>query len=328
MCGIVKVRRIDGKKANNKVIHEYNLQKWRGSEGFGFCGIKNGKMRSYIRHTTEEDIFGLLREDDSTDIMFHHRYPTSTDNIMEASHPIKVENKELDSIFYVVHNGIITNCQRLKTKHELLGYQYTTTVTKYLKTMYSEYFYDSQFNDSESLAIELARYLSGKCDSIETVGSVAFIVLETDRKGNVKKLHYGRNEGNPLTISVTNKVEVIASVGGVMIKSNTLYTYNYKKNRTDQKPFKVGTYSLPAYPTSYSATNWGHDAGIADDDSMYAEDSEYESENNKAKKKMLAQKEIERLEWDLYEAQEAFDYAKVNDIEEKIFELELSCEGY
>lgn len=326
MCGIVKVRRLDGKKANNKVIHEYNLQKYRGSEGFGFCSIKNGKMRNYVRHTTEKDIFSLLQADDATDIMFHHRFPTSTENIMEASHPIIVKNKELDSIFYVVHNGIITNCQRLKAKHELLGYQYTTVITKYLKTMYNEYCYDSQFNDSESLAIELARYLSGKTSSIETVGSVAFIVLETDRKGNAKKLYYGRNEGNPLTVTLTNKVEVIASVGGVSIKSNTLYTYNYKTNKTEQKPFQVGSYSLPAYPSTYSSTNWGYTYGLPNDDSMYAEDNEYEAEKSKTRKKRDIEKQIQALEWELYDAQEAFDYAKVNEIEEKIFELELSCE--
>ncbi len=244
MCGIIKIRtKGEYSKTVKTLRKKYHKQSKRGTDGFGFISVEGDKIKSFKRSQTEKEIMAeLSNEKTANDIIFHHRFPTSTANVAEASHPIKVENEELKNIFYVVHNGVITNADSLKSRHEKLGYQYTTELEYLIKTNDRQYFERSEFNDSEGLAVELARYLSGKSLEIDTTGSVAFIVLETNKSGKTLKYHYGRNEGNPLTITDTERIEILASEGGTLLPANTLFTYDYKTKITTQEACKVGFY--------------------------------------------------------------------------------------
>lgn len=218
--------RKDNKPAQKQVWKRYKAQKDRGSEGFGYIGIKqSGRAtvaeRFMFEHGVEEKIKGTTL----STILFHHRYPTSTPNLPEASHPLKVSHTELKYDYYIVHNGVIQNDDTLKTKHEKLGYTYLTELTEQYKTKDGYVYYNgSVWNDSEAFAIELARNIEGKSDKVEATGSIAYIAMQLDKATRqVIALYYGTNGGNPLTIDDTKEFLCIASEGGKAVNDHMCY---------------------------------------------------------------------------------------------------------
>lgn len=259
MCGIVYIR---GEKEGivEKLIKHYKAQKSRGVEGFGFVCADNNRI-VYKRAQYEHEIKKKLKHaKGSADILFHHRYPTSTENILEAAHPIKVSNKELEYDYYVVHNGVISNCDTLKDKHEELGYKYNTEVEKYIQVKNKQskrYITGSEYNDSESLAIELARYNEGLSGEIGARGSIAFIMLQVEKRTQKPiYLHYGRNSGNPLGWTKDGDHMVLASLGVQSIAQDMYFTYSYHTQTTTVKECTIGTQYYPTY-TGGTATTYG-----------------------------------------------------------------------
>lgn len=264
MCGIVFVSREKGQKANNMIEKRYEAQKNRGTQGFGYVGLdKNFKVVSYERSETEEDIMKKLDGEKATTILFHHRMPTSTPNIVEASHPILVSSEMLDYDYYAVHNGIITNDDELKLKHEKMGFTYQTELTKQILTkkgaVRSAY---TVFNDSEALAHELALVLDGEKADIEIKGSVAFIVLKV-RKSDQQciSVHYGRNFSNPLKVFEIDKdYWTLTSEGdGVQIRANEIHTINFLTDEYSSevkaigeatKSWDIHNHTTPTTPTT------------------------------------------------------------------------------
>src|SRR3990167_4312378 len=137
MCGLIALVRSDGKRAKKGIARQYNKQKSRGSDGFGYIALSKNKLIGIKRDTTEKGILAQLRHETADAILFHHRYPTSTPNLLEATHPITVVTPAM--IFHVIHNGIIWNSAKLKTKHEALGYRYTTEILKKYITVSAKY---------------------------------------------------------------------------------------------------------------------------------------------------------------------------------------------
>ena len=216
MCGILYTHRKDKHPAGKSLLKRYNKQKTRGQRGFGFIGIENGYVKKVFRCENPSDFEKALGECKSSTILAHHRLPTSTPNIVDATHPIHVSNKELEHDYYVVHNGVLTNEKELKEKHEMLGYVYTTliTTTEIVKSRSSEQKTETvKFNDSEALAIEVARYLDGKSDKMDFVGNASIIVFETTKKGKLLYVHYGRNTGNPMVVENNNDLFYLKSEG-------------------------------------------------------------------------------------------------------------------
>ena len=199
MCGIIFVERKNGSSANSMVLKRFEKQRSRGTEGFGYAAIKNGKVKHTIRAEDEKDIVPKLAKEKETTILFHHRYPTSTPNMEEATHPIYVSNQSLKYDYYIVHNGIISNPDELKKSHLKLGFIYTTrivTKTETIKTVYSQECY----NDSEAFAIDFALSLENSKE-IKSSGSIAFIALQVNKiNKTVENIYYGRNHGNTLHI--------------------------------------------------------------------------------------------------------------------------------
>lgn len=228
MCGIVYTRRIDGKIANKMVAKRYFKQKDRGSDGFGFIYLLKNKIKTK-RATYEKNILELLEKTESQEILFHHRFPTSTPNFLEATHPIKVKNKCLKYNYYGVHNGVISNADDLQKKHKKLGFNYTTWMQEKMITRKTEYYYNEQFNDSEALIIDFALYLEKKKKKIEAEGSMAFIIIQTDKKDNPLKIFYARNSQNPLKLYKNKDFITVCSEGsGENIEIDMLHWYNYK----------------------------------------------------------------------------------------------------
>lgn len=214
MCGIVYIKRKDNKPAYKSVLKRYRAQASRGQQGFGYVAVKDNKVVSYHRAPTEAEIIKLLEKEDASEILFHHRFPTSTPNIEESAHPIVVDNpKVLKHGYIFVHNGVITNTEELYDKHVEQGFKYNTEIQKGFVTAKGERFFDEfDWNDSESIAIETALALDGVKGDIDTRGAAAVIGFKLDREGNILERIFYRNK-NPLKYSSDATMTTLTSEG-------------------------------------------------------------------------------------------------------------------
>jgi glutamine phosphoribosylpyrophosphate amidotransferase len=267
MCGIVYVKRADGKPAQKQVLKRYTKQKTRGDEGFGYvCLNDRNHVTAYKRHQYEKETRKELEQNTESHILFHHRFPTSTPNIPESAHPIKVSHKELSYDYYVVHNGVISNDSELRDQHLALGYKYTTEVQMQWNTPQRTWLGRQQWNDSEAFAIEIARNIDRKTERTGAEGPIAYIVLQVEKASKKAiAVYYGTNGGNPLTIweDKLNGNVCIASEGGKRIISNTCYRLDLDTNEiTIDANVKMKAYgSVTSYGYSTSGYNFGTGTG-------------------------------------------------------------------
>ena len=253
MCGIVYVHRKDKQPAARSVWKRYNRQKQRGSEGFGYVAMEKNKIVAIERACTEKEIYEKLKKETATCILFHHRLPTSVPNIVEGTHPIVIEHGELKHTYYVMHNGVIRNDDELKPIHEKAGYKYKTSAEKVWRTATTNYSMGEYWNDSEALAFELAMYIEGKSETVATEGAVAIILIQAQNK-NVKGIYYGRNIGNPLTITSNETVLAICSQGErADVPSGDMWKLNdYEPVRLELSVPNEYTYATPHYAIPYT----------------------------------------------------------------------------
>lgn len=254
MCGIVYQKRNDMRPAAKGVLKRYTKQQDRGEDGFGYVAIDlTNTVKEWKRYQSEGGIRKALQDSPHAHILFHHRFPTSTPNLSEAAHPIKVSHKELTYDYYVVHNGVISNGDDLIDEHIAQGYKYTTQIETQYKTAKGKYFTSgTQYNDSEVLAIELARTLEGLQPTVRTKGTIAYIVLQVEKAS--KKLvatYYGTNGGNPLTIDRTNGILTIASEGGAAVVAETCHRIDAESELTTIVPLDIVKRVVYTPPTSY-----------------------------------------------------------------------------
>lgn len=223
MCGIIAGfnKKHD---INEEVLLQFEDQSSRGTNGFGSIFLdENGKF-SILRATGQ--IKGILdiKLNPSKAVIFHHRMPSASKNKISQTHPIKVSSGDLKNDYYFVHNGVIRNEEERKKHHEKeLGYKYSTAVEEtgwYNKP-------EIMFNDSEVIAYDIARFIEGQTNKIKTYGSVAFIMLQVNKKTQkTKKVFYGRNSGNPLKLAKSRDYIFLSSEGkGENIKEDMLYSF-------------------------------------------------------------------------------------------------------
>lgn len=227
MCGIVYVKRLDHAKANKQALKRYSKQQHRGTEGYGYIGVKsNGTISPLARFQFEHELRTKLGASSLTEVLLHHRYPTSTPNVPEAAHPLLVANKELQYNYYVVHNGVLTNEETLREVHEGLGYRYLTDIKTQYRTQKGHVYTEAVvFNDSEAFAIELARTIEGLQSECNAKGAIAYIAYQVDKQsGKVIAVYFGTNGGNPLLVQRTNEFIAVCSEGaGQKVKANQAY---------------------------------------------------------------------------------------------------------
>ena len=245
MCGIIYYKSFTGRAVNRQVLKHYMAQKHRGHDGFGFIGISQKRLR-ICRATEERGIRHYLKKYPFSEILFHHRLPTSTSNTIQTTHPIVVSQPIYKHRYYLIHNGIIQNDMELKEKHEQMGIKYTTQQTGRYRSYWGDMEERSEFNDSEALAHEVALFLEGKQKKIEAQGDITFICLETDSDNHVLKLHFARNDGSPLEMKRTHECMVIASenVSEQDIPPHMLYTYDYRTQGINQRKMELPEYKL------------------------------------------------------------------------------------
>lgn len=243
MCGIMYCKRLDGKDCKKMALKRYQYQKSRGQEGFGFVLLDKGRVVKYDRSETEKEILERLNQLSGDEMMFHHRFPTSTANVFEAAHPIRVSNSNLKYDYYLVHNGIISGTDKWKEYHESIGFRYTTEILKQVKTKERLVTLDCDYNDSEVLAIEMAIAADTGKDGITLNGSIAFVMLQV-KKHSTKavRLFWGRNSGSPLKYCELDGIfRTITSEGqGEVVTPHKLYEIDYATNAVSCRDFTVG----------------------------------------------------------------------------------------
>lgn len=176
------------------------------------------------------------------EVLFHHRYATSTVDIRNACHPFSTK-EHFESQYIGVHNGVLYNDDKLQKEHKELGIEYVSTQP------------NGTFNDSEALIYDLARYFEGQVEELTAAGSIAFIVVKRDESGKPMTLFFGHNSGNPLKMKKTEHSITISSEGdGDLIPVNQLHIFDYetKELRTKYMYIPTSSYTYSGYSSGYS----------------------------------------------------------------------------
>lgn len=274
MCGIVYHKSFQGKAAFPTIIKRFKAQRGRGVNGFGFYTPENNRL---THNTREGRILRLLKRGEESEILFHHRWPTSTENVRNSCHPFSTKSY-FEHNYVVVHNGVLYNEHALKREHEEMGIKY---ISEQL---------NGRFNDSEALTYDIARYLEGQTDALSARGSIAFIAVQRDKEGKALRLFFARNWGSPLKMKKTELSLTISSEGeGDIVPPDTLYCFNYDTKELSKRDCDIPSnswqgqgYTPPINPhTSY-------EPGLEDDELLALEDSwELEAEVREVKQQLL-----------------------------------------
>lgn len=262
MCGIIlarntknKVKTGEDKKkkkseplenVNEWVVNQFQDQRARGIEGFGAIFIDKDNFVDLKRSTGEIKFLLDLYKNEASTVIAHHRTPTSSDNKISQTHPIYVDNsKMLNYRYLVIHNGMVTNCNDLKEKHEKLGFKYTT---EYTKTFGNTNYSDKKFNDTESLAIELALFIEGKSQAIGTENGMAFIVVQMEKLiDKAVKIFYGRKHGMLHMAKTTGQIRISSEGMGDETKDEIMYSFdmNDEDMKLKSKQIRTEKYEKP-----------------------------------------------------------------------------------
>lgn len=240
MCGIVYYKDFRGHDVTQRVKARFKAQRQRGTEGFGYYIPATDRL---THNPQERRLLDNLLSHKADEVLFHHRFPTSTPNVQNACHPFSTNaNKELFKHNYVlVHNGYLSNDYDLQDEHERLGIKYVSDQP------------NGQFNDSEALLYDVALYLEGKQDKLQAKGAIAFVVIERDETGTPVKLHWGRNAASPLMLSYKpGKVLSLASEGkGIPVPTQQLHTFDYATGIFSVKSLEINDYEYKSVTKDY-----------------------------------------------------------------------------
>lgn len=229
------------KPVNKTIKKRYKDQRNRGTEGFGFYIPETNRL---VLNTKESRIISLLKRDEAKEILFHHRFPTSTDNVRNACHPFSTK-AVFENQYVGVHNGVIYNDDEVKKDHDELGIQYASMQPD-----------GKKFNDSEALIYDLARYFEGQVDKLTARGNIAFIVVKRNPDGKAVNLLFGRNSGNPLVMKRTKNSLTVSSEGeGDTVEPNMLYCYDYETKSLTKEALTIplGGYNYTGYGGGYQS---------------------------------------------------------------------------
>lgn len=218
------------------VVKRYKQQRNRGTEGFGFYLPEANRL---AHNTRETKALRYLKKQQATEVLWHHRYPTSTDNVRNGCHPYTTGDY-FKTQYIMAHNGVISNAYDLKREHEKLGIRYVSEQD------------NGQFNDSEALMWDIALTIEGEQTDMKAEGRIAFIMVEMDGEKR-KRLYYGRNTGSPLVMSKTSKYFTLASEyegdKGTDVATDTLFWYNYSNGSIGKRDMVIPTTPTKTYTT-------------------------------------------------------------------------------
>lgn len=253
------MKKFDRQRAAKMVVKRYRHQQKRGQEGFGFVALKDGHFERMVKAETDNAIIAQMLGKREDEIMFHHRRPTSTPNYSMTAHPMHVSHPSLKHDYYIIHNGVVHDTEKIKEAHEKAGFTYSTLLKQFwLSTDKVAHRAGEKWNDSETFAIELAKDLDANKEGLgELSGTIAFIALQIDKKTKAAiALYWGRNHSSPLLFTKNNDYMQLVSEGtGEEVKPHTLHCYDYETGSVSTlEDYKVGLTSYGAIPTYKGGT--------------------------------------------------------------------------
>lgn len=229
MCGIIGVHARNGNAINELVRKQFSKQKDRGTDGFGLYDKDTNRL---VRSASGKAVFKYLNQVPTTSMLFHHRIPTSIDNIKRACHPFSTKDY-FDTNYLLIHNGHIRNSDTLKAEHEKLGIKYVSELP------------DGDYNDSEALAWDFALTMEGQQEAMKAEGAIAFICMAIRPGRKHDRLYFGRNFSNPLNMHLSQDLLMLSSEGkGKACEVDTLYTYDYVTGKVTSRAMEFPSYSV------------------------------------------------------------------------------------
>lgn len=260
MCGIVYSQSFTGMPVNNDILQQFDLQRHRGTEGFG---IYDGQELNMVHATKEDKILKWLCKYDSNLLLMHHRYPTSTKNVKRAAHPFSTKDYFDEHEYILVHNGVISNPEEMREGHEKRYVHYQSDLD------------DGTFNDSESLLWDFALTMEGVQESPAAIGRLAFICLKKTN-GVLTHMYFGRNAGSPLKMLWNDEKFSLSSEGeGTEVPVDTLHTFDYATKQLTTSAMKWEQYDQ-SWKT-YDSRNYGSVVPYGGGYDSFEDDEEYET---------------------------------------------------
>ena len=238
MCGIVYSKNFLGGDVTKTILRRFEAQRTRGTTSFGFYVPERDQLTVNVK---EGRIKNRLKKNRQSEVLFHHRFSTSTVDVPSACHPFSTK-KHWKNQYIGVHNGVIRNAYELEKEQSAAGVEYVSKQT------------DGTFNDSEALIYDIAGVLEGEEREIKAEGSMAFIIVKKNEYGKPVNLFFGRNSSNPLVMKKTKYSLTLSSQGeGEPITPNVLYSYDYDTGILVQRPLTFPSYShiQPYYGSDY-----------------------------------------------------------------------------
>ncbi len=275
MCGIIATT---GPDCLSDALRQYEAQQSRGSEGFGFIALRQGKRVAFERATNGKSIRALMLSvaDAKPDtVLFHHRYPTSTINVLNAAHPLPISKKGWAHRYWILHNGVV----RGEDKREIAKDGYTPKSTVEEITYYRaggriyEKVEDTTVNDSEYLGYYIASFLEGQREDIPMTGSIACFVVQEHKKTGVCEVYAMRNYSNPIKIRRTTPKKGQATFmmasdiakDSAMLEANIIWKLDQRtRTLSVHQDAKIGKDSTPSSyysGTGYTGYNTAHNYG-------------------------------------------------------------------
>ena len=198
MCGIVGY--IGTKKATPILIQGLTRLEYRGYDSAGIAVIENDKIevkkdKGRVNNLCQIEGIDELK---GTIGIAHTRWATHGKPSKENSHP----HMDNDSLFAVVHNGIIENYNELKTELIEKGYHFISQTDTEVVPNLINYYYKQDKNDDE---LKLLRAVRSACMDLK--GSFA---LEIICSKDPEKMIVVRKD-SPLVIGKGNGENYIAS---------------------------------------------------------------------------------------------------------------------
>lgn len=259
MCGIICAFNAKGEATSKWVREQLQNQLSRGKEGFG---VINFDPTTEIEIERSCEITGILvpmMMNESNGVFLHHRMPTSSDNRIGQTHPIKCTDESFKYDWYVMHNGVIQNDDEVREEHMEMGFRYGTDHESYSTYARKNM---TKFNDSECVAWEVA--IIGEASDklkkkgelvLRTEGNNAFMALKVDKKTQkAVGLLWGRNDGNPLNFHKGGNDEFYWSSTGIgqEVEANKMFEMDLKTRKISSFDLEIPEWVRPTY--SYNAT--------------------------------------------------------------------------
>lgn len=234
---------------NETILTRFENQRSRGTTSFGYYLPTTDRLTHNVK---ESRIKALLQKTDNDEVLFHHRYSTSTIDVRNACHPFSTK-KYFEYQYIGVHNGVLKNEKELRKEHAKIGIEYVSVQE------------NDTFNDSESLIYDLAQYLEGQIDKPRSKGRIAFVLIKRDLNGKPLTLFFAHNTGSPLVMKKTQFSLTVSSTGeGDAVPVNMLHQWDYETKELRTSPISLDLgYSTYTAPGTYTVPRGGSSTAVA-----------------------------------------------------------------